>query len=313
VNPINELFARQDGLALTTQLYELGVTHAEIRRHVANQLWTKIDGHVLAVSGQPMTWPRRVRAASLALGPHAAASHGTAARMHGFDGFADHQGITFSTVQGFHHTAHPTLVGIVPLVKVHRSKLLQPGDVTRRHDIPVVSRESALVQIAGEYQRPRVERALDSALRDGVRIAQLERLISRMRRRRVAGPALLLELLAQRSQPRLPKSWFQRIVARVLATYDVHVVDEYPVRDEHGNALAFLDLALPDLKIGVECQSWEWHGTPSAQAADSVRRRKLRMRGWAIVDVWWKDLDRPDDIAAELAYLIDQRTTLDAS
>jgi hypothetical protein len=313
MNAVSELFATQDGLALTTQLHGLGVSHAEIRRHLARQVWTKLDGHVVAVSGQPMTWIRRVRAASLALGPQAAASHGTAGRLHGFDGFADHAGITFTTVQAFHHTAHPQLLTIVPIVKVHRSKLLEAGDVIDSNGIPVVRKDVALVGIAGEFPRAKVERALDTALRDGLKLAAIEQTASRFRRRRVSGPALLAELVALRRQPRLPKSWFQRVVANVLAEHDVAFVDEHPVRDKSGAALAYLDLAIPHLKIGVECQSWEWHGTPTAQAADAARRRKLRMRGWEIVDVWWKDLDRPEEIAAELRYLVRQRSTLDAS
>ena len=71
--------------------------------------------------------------------------------------------------------------------------------------------------------------------------------------------------------------------------------------------IARLDLALPDLFIGVECQSWRWHATPTARADDARRRRRLRALGWEIVEVWWTDLDRLDEVLDELVTLIDQR------
>ena len=56
------------------------------------------------------------------------------------------------------------------------------------------------------------------------------------------------------------------------------------------------DSLVPGLlrKVGVECQSWEWHSSTAAQHRDARRRGILRMRGWEIVDVWWSDLRSPD-------------------
>jgi len=50
----------------------------------------------------------------------------------------------------------------------------------------------------------------------------------------------------------------------------IQSVDEHPVH-QGGRLLAELDLAIPELKIGVECQSWEWHSTPAAQRRDAAR------------------------------------------
>jgi very-short-patch-repair endonuclease len=72
-------------------------------------------------------------------------------------------------------------------------------------------------------------------------------------------------------------------------------VDEHPVY-AGDRLLAELDLAIPELRVGIECQSWRWHGTPEAQRRDAARKRALRRLGWEIADVWWSDLDRIDDI-----------------
>lgn len=116
-----------------------------------------------------------------------------------------------------------------------------------------------------------------------------------------------MRLLDERVDRPLPRSWFQRLAKRTLAGCGVPLVDEYPVRDVAGVLLAELDLAWPVLKIGVECQSWRWHATPTARAADARRKRRLRQLGWEIVEVWWSDLEDLDGIIAELLLLIDRR------
>ena len=111
-------------------------------------------------------------------------------------------------------------------------------------------------------------------------------------------------LLGERVDARLPRSWFQRIAGRVLASAGIRLVDEYPVRDRRGILLAELDLADPTRKVGVECQSWRWHATPAAQHQDARRRGVLRQLGWEVVDVWWSDLRHPERVIAELLYLL---------
>ena len=101
----------------------------------------------------------------------------------------------------------------------------------------------------------------------------------------------------------LPRSWFQRVASRVLAEAGIVMTDEYPIY-EGRRLLAQLDLAIADLAIGVECQSWQWHATPEAQRRDSARRRSLRRLGWEIVDLWWSDLDRIDDVVATLLVVV---------
>jgi hypothetical protein len=117
-----------------------------------------------------------------------------------------------------------------------------------------------------------------------------------------------------RGQPRfatdvdstLPRSWFQRLASRLLADAGIVTVDEHRVFDS-GRLLAELDLAIPDVLIGIECQSWRWHATPEAQRRDAARRRALRGLGWEIVDLWWSDLERIDDVLATVMVIVAER------
>ena len=298
---IGRLFARQDGLATAAQLEALGATRAYVRTRIRNGEWIRVSRHVLASGATPDSWRRRVRAAWFDVGTDAAASHVTACRLHDLDGCSREEEVHL-TVCGLHHRT--SVVGAV----VHRSTLLGEEDCDEVDGIGVVMRPVALIQLAATRGADRAGKALDGMLRRGDPAIWIGRVAQRWLRPGTSGAGTVLTLLDQRVNGRLPRSWFQRVARRVLESHGIALVDEHPVRDpESGRVLAELDLALPRLQIGVECQSWEWHGTPTAQAADARRRRRLRLLGWEIVDVWWTDLDRMDEIVAELRFLVDQR------
>lgn len=286
-------------MASTAQLRE-HVSTGLMRQRVGSGEWERRGPGVVAVAG-PDTWTRRIRSAQLAAGDDAAISHGTAARLHRFDGFDRFEPVHITTCLGIHRTSFLD-------VRVHRSALLALDACDRIDGMLVVSRPVALLQVAGAHGRTAAARALDGMLRNGDSPIWIDEVVTAWRRRGVKGPAVVLDLLAERVERRLPASWFQRLTSRVLRARGIEMVDEYTVHDLDGKVLAHLDLALPGLRVGVECQSWQWHGTPTAQAADARRRRRLRVLGWEIVDVWWSDLGRADEIAEELVYLITRRS-----
>lgn len=293
------ILASQDGLARTDQLVAAGVSAWTISRRIDSGEWVRPARGVVGVPA-PDTWRRRVRVALLTAGDHAAASHATAARGHGFDGYARDERIVLTGVAG-------RRIRSVPGVDVRRCDLLQPRYRRLVDGFTTVIRPVALMQIAAVDGRDAAAKALDGMLRNGDRPTWIRSTADAWRGRGVSGPTLVLELLHDRVDARLPLSWFQRLAKRCLVERGVSTVDEYLVYDTDGTRLAALDLAIPALRIGVECQSWEWHGSPAAKSRDVRRKRRLRMVGWEIVEVWWTDLERMDAVAAEIEVLIDQR------
>ena len=255
---------------------------------------------VLAAGGTPITFEGRAMAAVLAPGV-TAVSHAAAARLHCLDGFDRHDVVDVIGGQGAN--PHPALGAAIHYT---RGPILDHVVVVGR--IPVMSVASTLALLAPAVGIGPTARALDSALRLGVPTEELRDVAQRWRRRGRSGPPALLMLLGERIDARLPRSWFQRVAGRVLASAGIRLVDEYPVRDERGILLAELDLADPLRRVGVECQSWAWHATPTAQHRDARRRGTLRQLGWEIVDVWWSDLRHPDRVIAELTFLLRSRT-----
>jgi very-short-patch-repair endonuclease len=74
-------------------------------------------------------------------------------------------------------------------------------------------------------------------------------------------------------------------------------VFQHPVPE----ARARVDFAYPALRLGIEVDGFEVHGTPRAMTADHERQRRLVAAGWTIVRFTWHDVvRRPDRVAADL-------------
>jgi very-short-patch-repair endonuclease len=272
-----ELMAAQHGVASTTQVRTAGISRRVERRLLRDRVIDQPCRGVVAIS------------------------HGASARLHVLDGFAEHDTVDVLGTRGAnpHHRLGVT---------VHRTRAEIGPHLTEVGGIPTLTVAATLALLAPAAGIGPTARALDSALRDGIPAEELRTVATAWRRRGRAGPPALLMLLGERVEHRLPRSWFQRLAKGVLARAGVRLVDEYPVRDARGILLAELDLADPDRKVGVECQSWQWHATPTAQHRDARRRGALRQLGWEIVDIWWSDLHHADRVIAEVAYLLRSRT-----
>ncbi len=205
------LFGSQDGLATITQLSERGVTPGLLRQRLASEEWGRIGRGVITVGSAPPSWRRSVRAAVLAAGPHSFASHATAARLHGFDGYQRANRIIISGVEGHH-------VRSIEGVEVHRSTVLDNEHRRLVAGISCAIEPVALIQIAATDGRDSAAQALDSYLRDGKSAEWVRFVATPLVRPKFGGPRIVLELLRKRVEARLPRSWFQRLAGRALAS-----------------------------------------------------------------------------------------------
>jgi len=293
---IHQTMAAQHGAAATRQVRgELALRKQ--RALVDERVWQQDDRRVVTSRATADTWHQRVMVATLA--SRGVASHGTAARLHALDGFnrCEDVHITLRYHQRRHH--HRGAV-------THVSRILESTDQVVVHGIPTVTLPVCLIQLADQGSDGFIP-ALEGAMRDGVNPTWIRQVAARYDRPSLPGTRRLVRALDERINSMLPRSWFQRLAARLLAGVGIETVDEFPIYDGH-RLLAQLDLAIPELRIGVECQSWQWHATPSAQQRDAARKRKLRRLGWEIIDLWWSDLDRIDDVLATLRTVIAERS-----
>jgi len=288
------LFAAQHAVATDRQVRATGVSLRQQKALLGNGVWVRHCRGVIGPAGAPDTWERRVKMATLAV-PGAVACGRTAARIHGLDGFR-----RFTQVKiAVRRTSRKVEV---PGVKYTRMNPLTGDDWETVNGIPVTTVAVTLIHLAAGGHN--AGKAMDDALRRGTKPGTLREVFERWRGRGVKGPSVVLDLLADRVDRRLPRSWFQRLAKDLFAAEAIHLVDEWPVHDPNGRRLAELDLANVELQVGVECQSWEWHGSPSAKRRDLTRKRRLRMLGWEIVDVWWSDLNRTAEVVADVQLAI---------
>lgn len=285
------IFADQHGVGADHQIRACGVSLRQQKSLIAAGTWTRHCAGVVGASGAPATWKQRVMVAVLAV-RGAAACGRSAARLHGFDGFGSFDGVKIAIPR-------PARGAAVPGVRYTSMSRLSDGQIEIIDGIPVMGVPLTLIHLAAGGHS--AAKALDGVLRGGFDPTLLREFFEGWRNRGVSGPSEMLDLLADRIDRRLPRSWFQRVAKDVFARHGIRLVDEWPVHDAQGRPLAELDLACVELMVGVECQSWEWHGSPAAQLRDLRRKRALRALGWDIVDVWWADLHRPAEVLADLA------------
>jgi len=289
------LFAAQHAAATDRQVRAAGITLRQQKAHLASGVWIRHCPGVIGPSGAPDTWERRVKVATLAV-PGAVACGRTAARIHGLDGFRHFAQVKIAVPRTGRKVD-------VPGVKYTRMNPLTQEDWETINGIQVTTVAVTLVHLAAGGHN--AGKAMDDALRRGNKPEDLREVFQRWKGRGVKGPSVALDLLADRVDRRLPRSWFQRLAKAAFEVEAIMLVDEWPVHDSNGRHLADLDLADIELQVGVECQSWEWHGSPSAKRRDLTRKRRLRVLGWEIVDVWWSDLHRMNEVLVDVQLAID--------
>jgi hypothetical protein len=295
-------FRQQHGVATAVQAQAAGVPRWQLRTLVRRGLLDEPLPGILTLAPATPTWRRRAMIATLATHPEAALSHGSAARLLGFDGFDRYPEIHVTVPHGLRPTR-----AVPPRVSVHQTRHWGADDTVVRDAIRVRTAPLTLIDLCATMSRAVTSKALDGVLREGVDVQELQHVVAGRVRRGRRGPQPLLALLDEKTNRRLPRSWFQRLASAALSGRGLRFEDEFPVHDDRGVLLAELDLAIPSLMIGVECQSWRWHSTPSGRAWDSTRKRQLRRMGWEIVEVWWADLRRIDEVAATLRVVITDR------
>jgi hypothetical protein len=296
---------RQHSAIALRQLERAGLSRQQIRTMVGTGELVRVCAKVFVIAASPDTWLQRAVVATLAH-ERLWLSHRAAAHLHGFDGFSEPPMIEVVGPRG----GRPSLP---PDVLRHTSDLLHRSDLCRTHSIPATNAAATLCQLPAVVKTRRVAQAVDHLLRSGASPLWIRRTAERWACSRLRGPEVVLALLAERVGRRLPRSWFERLAKAAFDNAGIALEHEYPVVHD-GRIVASLDLAQPELRVGVECQSWERHGAPSAAYHDTRRKRLLRRLGWQVVEVWWWDLERMCEAVDEVVAALDvAKKRLDSS
>ena len=273
------LAGRQHGLVTTRQLTALGYTEHHVRRRVEAGVVFRVHRRVYGVAGAKDTFEFRVMAAVLAAGDGAVASHRCAAALFGLRRIrCDRPVVTVS-----HRTA-PRVAGL----DTHRRDTLTPSDRTRIGVIPVTSPPWTLLDLAGDLdladgsQVARLGGALDDVLvRKLASLGAVERLLDRVRSRRVPGAAVLNNLVAERRAGKKPsETGLEDELLDIFRSFGLpEPVRQYVLVLPGGGTVRF-DAAYPDLLLGFEADGDEHHKGLLDRMRDEARDEQCARIGW---------------------------------
>jgi hypothetical protein len=290
--------ARQHALVTLEQARVHGFTDDAIRHRVETGRWRRIRHAVYLVNGAPQTWEQTALAAVLASGPEAVASHTTAAVLWGLPG-------VWHEVMFDVSTPRPRRVRQRG-VRVHRTvRFLEMEHGTRRQ-IPVTSLARTLVDLSGSMSVQQLGVATDFARRElQLRLADLQRCVAGLAPARGRKPTRIHAVLRARLEhhDETESGLEMRVLRAIVGAGLPEPVQQHSV--QIGGRLCRIDLAYPELKLGIEIDGWTHHAPRSAFDADRARDNELEVIGWDRLHFTSAFTDKQvgETVAAKLAAL----------
>lgn len=317
---LSDVFAiatTQHGVVARYQLTAIGLTREAVRHLVSRGVLTPVHRDVFVVAATPDTFHRRVWCALLAAGPEAVASHRLAARLHRMRGFAN-EGIDVLLHESFHHNA--------PRGALHTTSWLPAEHLGTVEGIPVTSFARTFFDLAGlsspkrlRAGRPfvhekRVARALDTALVNGMPIADVARVLATMGKRGRPGTVLMRRLIAARAAGyEATESELEDLVLAVLSAYDLPM----PSRQNALGAdapIGRVDFTYRQTPLVIEADGRPYHTALLDRDSDRWRDTELVAAGWPVIRVTWGDLTQePERFAAAVARVLGVQMRMDTA
>jgi hypothetical protein len=239
---------------------------------------------VITISGTPRTWRQRLMVATLACG--GAISHSAGNVLHQLDGISG---------EPLEHTVARSVRGDVPGFVVHHSLVFSPEDLTKVDGVPVTTVARTLCDLGAVVDDDTVEQSLDDALRKGYSLRWINETLDRVDRPGKSGTAALRRVLGRPDRVgRTPDSRFERLIERAIIGAGLpRPVRQHEVRDAAGRFVGRVDVAWPDLKLGIEATSARWHSTPGQTRRDAARDDAIANQGWQLLYPEWRDALAP--------------------
>ena len=232
---------------------------------------------VFAVGHSALTLHGHYMAAVLAGGPRAALSHRSAADLWELRVGGGRVTITVPHARG----ASP------PALRVHRSRMWLPADVTEVHGIRVTTVARTFLDLAGVATARELARALDTAeRRDLFDLAAVDDVLARARGRR--GVIALRDALA---------AWRPRYTRSELEDRFLELPAQAGLPEPMQNVLLHgelgqheVDAFWPTAGLVVELDSFAFHRTRGDRERDAATDADLELAGYRVLRLTWDDV-----------------------
>jgi very-short-patch-repair endonuclease len=255
---LSALVKNQHGVISRRQLLQAGFSSETIQRRMAAGRLHPVHRGVYAVGRSDLGRYGEFMAAVLACGPRAVLSHTAAGELWGM-----------VTRTAKIHATSPSLVRVTG-VATHR-RLLQPREITRRHNIPVTRPLLTLIDMATQLTQPQLESAISEADAQGlIHATELPSLLAGSPRR----PGLAALKAVATTWFRRTDSDLERRLLQIIRNAGLPI----PLTQHWVNGHR-VDFYWPELGLVVETDGLTYHRTSASQLADRRRDQAHEIAG----------------------------------
>ncbi len=288
---VAELAASQHGAFHRRQAAELHLSNKSIAGAVRTGRIQPRSRDVFVMSGSSPSWKQELSVQSLF---GSVVSHRSAARLHGLDGF------TSDIVEVCREANQGCASG---RAVVHKNRAIGQTELADVDGIRCTSIAATLLQLGAVVSPARVEQALDSALRQGSTATSIAHTLDELRRSGRNGCGVLALILDDPARSgALPDSWFERRLTKLLVDGGLP-----EPKLQHSVGCRRLDLAFPDVKLGIEAHSRRFNFGRRQVESDDKRDMELALLGWELVYVTWSMSQDPASLVRQIALLYRSR------
>jgi very-short-patch-repair endonuclease len=288
---------RQGGVISRNDAFEAGVNDRVLAYMVRTGTLVRMHRGVYALPGAAHDPLIAVRAALVAAGPDAVASHATAGWL---------QGMVEKPPAVVHVTIprddRPPLAG----VRVHRCR---PAPKARPfRGVRCTDPVRTILDMAATATPAEIDDAVDRALAAGtLRLSDLEAEAAPTKTRR-RGTAQLRRCLKTRGRIGGPNpSVLESVMARLFRRYRLPV--PRPEVRAGSDGQFRIDYAYPEQRVAIELYGYAWHHSPDQLTHDLGRQRALTLEGWTVLVFTWHDITTdPGRVAAEIRAALSPRS-----
>ena len=299
-------FERSHGVVSRQEALMLGLTPSQISRRLRSGAWVTIGPGAYRLAGSPSTWRSVVRGHTLSC--RGLASHRTAAALHGIAGY-DGGPVELTIVNGRHLRRPDEVV-------LHESTQMALAAPVVIDSIPTTGLARTVLDLGAVVGPKRLQWAVDAVIRD----RQLSWpdlysvLVNHSARGRDGCGRLRAILDVSYGSERLPDSRWNRMVHDLLVSAGLPTPEfEYTVRNALGRFVGRVDLAYPDQRVAIECDSVRWHLNRESFERDPRRKNALLLCGWTVLTFTWSDYaDHPRHLCATVRAALDNSRNLGA-
>ncbi len=277
-----QLASKQFGVVSARDFIACQVSERWLRRRIETGEWIRLYRGVFKLGSNKPNLDQLDMAAMLAAGDDAVLSHTTAARRLGLDVARD------ESVQ----ITIPVSRNTRKLIGVHmwRSRDLISTDIIKRGPFRLTHLARTMIDLASVLDDVWLRATLDSALRQRkTNLAWISRALQEHGRGRRGANRLRTLVREYQHEDEVPDSVLESMAVELARASGRKPKLHWKVLDGE-RLIAEVDFAWPEVRLCVELDGWNHHGTRAAFVRDRARDRALVRLGWVVLRYTWQDL-----------------------